>query len=147
MLRSLLQLFKSHAATQEPELNVELATASLLSEIIRADTNIEEAELEAYKKQLYRQFSLSQEALATLAKEGQASAEEAVDLVQFTQVINTHCDNQQKHTILKSLWEVAYADNAIAPIEEHTIRRIADLLHIPHSQFIKTKLAVTDGEV
>ena len=98
MLRSLLQLFESHASTQEPELTVELATASLLSEIIRADTNIEEAELEAYKKQLYRQFSLSQEALATLAKEGQASAEEAVDLVQFTQVINTHCDNQQKHT-------------------------------------------------
>lgn len=143
MLKSLLQLFESNVSESEKSHTVELATAALLSEIMRADAHVDDEELEAYKAQLYTRFSLSQEALNALADEGRASAEDAVDLVQFTQVINDNCDSHDKQQILKGLWEVAYADKSIAPIEEHTIRRIADLLHLPHSQFIKTKLSVT----
>lgn len=143
MLKSLLQLFESNVSESEKSHTVELATAALLSEIMRADAHVDDEELEAYKAQLYTRFSLPQEALNALADEGRASAEDAVDLVQFTQVINDNCDSHDKQQILKGLWEVAYADKSIAPIEEHTIRRIADLLHLPHSQFIKTKLSVT----
>ncbi|NDV91163.1 TerB family tellurite resistance protein [Alteromonas sp. 345S023] len=146
MLRTLLQLFESNVSESEKSHTVELATAALLSEIMRADAHVDDAELAAYKAQLYARFSLSQEALNALADEGRASAEDAVDLVQFTQVINENCDSHDKQQIVKGLWEVAYADKSIAPIEEHTIRRIADLLHVPHSQFIKAKLSVTGDE-
>lgn len=144
MLKTLLQLFESNVSENQQTHTVELATAALLSEIMRADAHVDSAELAAYKEQLYARFSLPQEALDALAEDGRASAEDAVDLVQFTQVINENCDSHEKQQILTGLWEVAYADKSIAPIEEHTIRRIADLLHIPHSQFIKTKLAVTE---
>lgn len=142
MLKSLLNLFSANDVNAKPEYTVELATAALLSEIIRADTHIAPSEIEAYKAQLYEQFNVSEEALALLMKNGQSTAEEAVGLVQFTQVINQQCDNEQKWKILKGLWAIAYADNNIAPIEEHIIRRIADLLYLPHSLFIKAKLEV-----
>ncbi len=38
------------------------------------------------------------------------------------------------------LWKVAYADGELASIEEHIIRKIADLLHLRHSEYIQTKL-------
>lgn len=146
MLKSVVELFKrSSDDEQDQNFSVELATAALLSEVIRADNNTDEREKRAYREILQRQFSLDKPTLKSLLDEGEQTAEEAVDLVQFTQVINERCDNDKKKVILTSLWEIAYADKSLAPMEEHTIRRIADLLYIPHSQFIKTKLSVTDS--
>lgn len=143
MLKIVLELFRQSSDSDQQEHTLELATAALFSEIIRADRDIQQAELDAYREKLSTQFHLTETELNTLMEEGQEVAEEAVDLVQFTQIINEKCDSDQKIAIVKGLWQVAYADNEIAPIEEHTIRRIADLLYIPHSQFIKTKLDVT----
>lgn len=144
MLRKVLDLLRAPEQESQPSLTTELATAALLSEIIRADRHADERELKAYRAMLDERFSLTDEQVEALMEDGRETAEEAVDMVQFTQVLNEQCDNDEKRAILRSLWEVAYADKEIAPIEEHTIRRIADLLHMPHSQFIKTKLDVTN---
>ena len=53
----------------------------------------------------------------------------------------------EKVSIVKSLWIIAYADSSLAPLEESTIRQIADLLYVPHSDFIKTKLSVVESNV
>ncbi|OFC69442.1 TerB family tellurite resistance protein [Alteromonas confluentis] len=145
MLKAVLELFRNNQDDKPQQHTVKLATAALLSEIIRADRQADPRELQAYKTLLNEQFSLSDDELSTLMEEGQSSAEEAVDLVQFTQVINQKYNNNEKQDILTDLWKVAYADENIAPIEEHIIRRIADLLYIPHSQFIKSKLSVTEN--
>ncbi len=145
MLKAVLDLFdRPGEETQASQYSVELATAALLSEVIRADHDVNESEKIAYRDILERQFSLDQQALDTLIEDGHETADDAVGLVHFTKVINQKCDNEQKKNILTSLWELAYADDNLAPMEEHTIRRIADLLYIPHSQFIKTKLSVSD---
>ena len=144
MLKAMLELFRHSSESKPHEHTLELATAALFSEIIRADREVQQAELDAYRERLSTRFQLSETELKTLMQEGQEVAEEAVDLVQFTHVINEKCDSDQKTAIVKGLWQVAYADQEIAPIEEYTIRRIADLLYVPHSQFIKTKLDVTE---
>ena len=36
--------------------------------------------------------------------------------------------------------QVALADGKLAAIEDHIIRRIAGLLHLPHEDFIRLKL-------
>ena len=45
--------------------------------------------------------------------------------------------------LLEDLWRVAYADDKLDKYEEYQIRKIADLLYIPHSIFIQSKLNVT----
>ncbi|MDO6567039.1 TerB family tellurite resistance protein [Alteromonas sp. 1_MG-2023] len=145
MLKSLLQLFETKESEEQQKLTVELATAALLSEIIRADDNVTDSEISAYKSHLFQQFELSDDELKLLMDEGRSSAEDAVDLIQFTKIINQKCDADEKREILEGLWSIAYADNQLAPIEEHIIRRISDLLHVSHAEFIKTKLAVTQN--
>ena len=41
--------------------------------------------------------------------------------------------------LVKMLWDVAYADGQLDPYEEHTIRKLAERLHVPHREFIMTK--------
>jgi uncharacterized tellurite resistance protein B-like protein len=40
------------------------------------------------------------------------------------------------------LWSVAYADDKLDRYEEYYVRKIADLLYISHSDYIKAKLSV-----
>ena len=48
----------------------------------------------------------------------------------------------EKFVLIKTLWRVAAADGDIHRYEDHLIRRIADLLYVPHSDFIRAKLEV-----
>lgn len=145
MLKSFLKLFEDTKTASSPSYTLELATAALLSEIVSADNEVTDEERDEYKKQLQKHVKLDEEAMSLLLRKGQDTAEDAVDLVQFTQVVNQHCSAQERNDIIKSLWAIAYADKSLAPLEESTIRQIAELLYVPHSQFIKAKLAVVEG--
>ncbi|APD85734.1 hypothetical protein BM527_06335 [Alteromonas sp. Mex14] len=145
MLKSFLKLFEDSHKDREPAYTVELATAALLSEIVNADNEVTDVEREEYEKQLKKHVNVDEDAMALLLKRGQETSEEAVDLVHFTQVLNEHCSADEKVSVVKSLWIIAYADSSLAPLEESTIRQIADLLYVPHSEFIKTKLSVVEN--
>jgi len=145
MLKSFLKLFEDSHKQNEPAYTVELATAALLSEIVNADNQVTETEREEYEKQLRKHVNVDDDAMALLLKRGQETADDAIDLVHFTQVLNKHCNADERVRIVKSLWSIAYADESLAPLEESTIRQIADLLYVPHSQYIKTKLDVVEN--
>lgn len=140
MIKSLLEWFKD-TTESEPSHTVELATAVLLSEIIRADNRSDEREMAMYHQILAKRFSLGPDALEALKSDGLNKSEHAVDLVQFTRIINDRCTAEDKVAIVQSLWELAYADDTLDPIEEHLIRKIADLLYVSHSHFIQAKLS------
>lgn len=143
MFKSFLALFQeSTEQSDNSQYTVEMATAALLCEIMRADRDYDEREVAKLKTILQEQFTLESNAIDDLVQQGKERSEEAVDLVQFTKVINARCDNEQKHQMIRNLWRIAYADKQLDPLEEFTIRRIADLLYIPHNQFIKAKLDV-----
>ena len=42
--------------------------------------------------------------------------------------------------MVELLWQIAYANESLHIYEEHLVRKIADLLHVPHSAFIAAKL-------
>jgi len=46
--------------------------------------------------------------------------------------------------LLENLWRVAFADNEVDRYEEHMIRKVADLIYVNHSDFIRSKLKVRD---
>ncbi|WP_158968456.1 TerB family tellurite resistance protein [Paraglaciecola sp. L3A3] len=142
MITSIENWFKKQLQIEErdSEHTLELATAVLFYEVMRADNKFENVEQVMFRQQLEKHFNLSQEQLSTLCDLSRKQAEHAVDYQQFTRVINSVYKAEQKRTILDSLWSIAFADNQLSPDEEYTIRKIADLLYIPHTQFIQSKL-------
>jgi uncharacterized tellurite resistance protein B-like protein len=144
MIASIQQWFKNHLEIDDGDTQhtIELATAVLLYEVMRADSRFEQLEQDSYRKQIDKHFSLSEAELETLCQLSQSQAEGAADYQQFTRVINDIYSPQEKRAVLDSLWSVAYADHELSPDEDYTIRKIADLLYIPHSQFIQSKLSI-----
>lgn len=144
MLKSIQDWLKQQLDNPQSEQDshtVEVATAVLCYEIMRADDQLDESEQAAIQTALSAQFNLTDEELSLLLESSRKQAGQAADFVQFTRVINARCNNMEKIAIFKRLWAIAFADGVLDPDEEHLMRRIADLLYLSHSEFIQTKLA------
>jgi uncharacterized tellurite resistance protein B-like protein len=141
MFDALNQLFSPQPASDPAKQahRLHLATAVLMIEIGSADFHIDEAELEALADALQQRFGLSSAELAELLELAHQQSQDSHSLHPFLRRINQHFDPQQKAAILEDLWRVAFADGRLDKYEEYHIRRIADLLHLPHSAFIRAK--------
>ncbi|MGB7550864.1 MAG: TerB family tellurite resistance protein [Chromatiaceae bacterium] len=65
--------------------------------------------------------------------------EQATDYHQFTSLVNANFDAAQRADLIERLWQVAYADQVLCKHEEYLVRKVANLLHMPHSVFISAK--------
>lgn len=122
-----------------------LAAAVLLLEMEHADHSYEPAERAEIERQLQTFFDLAADEVAGLIASAESQSGETVSLHGFLQALNDGLDPSGKREVLEMLWRVAYADRHLDAHEEHFLRKIADLLHLPHREFIKAKLAVLDG--
>lgn len=118
-----------------------LAAAVLLLEVARADYDHHPAERESLRGALAREFQLPEAALDALLDQAELRARQSVSLFDFVQTLNRTMSQDQKRSLLRLMWQVAHADGKVDPHEEHLLRRIADLLHLSHADFIGGKLA------
>ncbi|MBD3647379.1 MAG: TerB family tellurite resistance protein, partial [Pseudomonadales bacterium] len=73
------------------------------------------------------------------------ATDDANDLYQFTKLGNEHYSHADKERLLEKLWKVAYVDGRIDRYEEQFVRKVAGLLHLAHSSFIRTKISARDA--
>ena len=123
-----------------PEHSLQLATAVLLIEVMRSDAESTDEEQAAILNILKERFQLADAEVAQLAELGHRTAQAANDLHQFTSLINRELALAEKIRIVEYLWQVAYADRHISAHENHLMRRMADLLHISHGDYIAAKM-------
>lgn len=121
-----------------------VATAAILLEVSRADFETDEAELEVIAAALQRAFGLDEQAVREIIAEAREQDDEELSLYPFLKMVNDACGPEEKFGIVCDLWRVAYADGRLDKYEEYQIRRIADLLYVPHTEFIRAKLVVQD---
>ena len=124
----------------DTKLELELATAVLLVEVMRADANLTEAERDAVLQALQVRFDLPADALAQLVERAQDTAKTAYDYQHFTRQLNEHFTQEQKNRMVESMWEVAYADGHLDANENHVISKVAGLLHVTHGEYIAAKM-------
>ena len=117
-----------------------LATATLLVEMTRADRQVDSAETDTVLAAIRQRFDLTAEEARDLADLGHDKADHATSLYEFTQVLNDQLGREQKIQIVELLWDVAYADGRIDKYEEQLVRKIAELIYVPHPDFIAAKL-------
>ena len=129
-----------NAADVSNTLSIEHAAVVLMVEIMHADHHWDDTEQDKIIQLITHAFHFTEADARTLLTEAQLSMEQANDLHYFTSVVNEHYKMPQKEALIKSLWKIAYADKQVDRYEEHMIRKIAELLYVPHSRFIKAKL-------
>jgi uncharacterized tellurite resistance protein B-like protein len=151
MLTAIRNFFDRHIAAQpgEPEANAErrvhLAAAVLLVEVARSDHNFSDSERQAVLGSVQKKFGLNAAEAQELLALAEAESHQAHDIYQFTSKIDATFSPEQKVRLLEELWRAAYSDSVVHEYEEHLIRRVADMLHLSHSQFIGAKLRASGG--
>jgi uncharacterized tellurite resistance protein B-like protein len=130
-----------------PEHSLQLATAVLLIEVMRSDAESTDEEQAAILSILKGRFQLADAEVAQLAELGRRTAQTANDLHQFTSLINRELALPEKVRIVEYMWQVAYADRQISAHENHLMRRMADLLHISHGDYVAAKMRARPAEL
>lgn len=144
MIAKLKALFSAEAKTASPEekqKQLQQACAGLFFEVIRADFEQSPEEINKVKEILHQQFSLANEDLQELVDDSKSSAKENIALHPLTSLINDNYEYEERVKLISLMWEIAYADGNLDKYEDGVIRKVADLLYVRHSDFIKTKLA------
>ncbi len=139
-LKSLVEDDQDAPAESNNDTAIALAAAALMMEVARSDSSKQSIELDTIADTLKRDFSIPATDLESLVAAASDKVETATDLYQFTQLINNAFDASQKIALIHAMWRVAFADGHIDAIEDHIIRRVAGLLHVQHSDFVKMKL-------
>ncbi|WP_331345741.1 TerB family tellurite resistance protein [Cellvibrio sp. UBA7661] len=151
MLSKLSRFIERHlqpAGGASPTLSLHqkhIAIAALLVEVAMADHEFSGTEMERLGQLLIRKLSLSPSEISELIDLAKSESEHSTSLHQFTQLINQYCDAQEKFNLIKAMWEVAYADGTLNKYEDYVIRKIADLIYVPHNEFIRAKSVVKSG--
>ena len=130
---------ESTATGEVEDRALELACAALMFEVARADFSVETTEQDAVTSLLTAQFNLSADEVSTITEAAIEQADAATCLFEFTRTLNELASAEQKRNLLAMMWRVAMADNALSRYEEHVIRKVADLLYVPHGDFITAK--------
>jgi len=125
--------------------SIEVATAALLVEVVRMDGDIDPEERKAVLHAVHANFGLSGAEADALIQLAEAEARQAADLFQFTSLLNRTFSAAQKEQVIEHLWRVAFADAELSAWEQHLVRKVADLLYVPHSAYIAAKLRAREA--
>jgi uncharacterized tellurite resistance protein B-like protein len=146
MLKKIKELFikkEPNPSSDDKDLNqndINKVCAALLIEVAFADNNFSEDEKSVLTKDLQVTYSLSEEEINGILQNAEKAIKESTSLYAYTRSVNDTFEYSKKIELIKAMWKIAFSDGNLDKYEEHLIRKVSDLIHLSHSDFINTKL-------
>ena len=123
----------------ERNFDVELTASILAYEVARSDGDISESELELLYDEIRKicaKVGKKEEKILAIIEE---YSKNSVSFYEFISDINKDYTKEKKLSLIRFLFDVAYADKILEVSEERLIRRIADLIKIKDIEVLKIK--------
>jgi len=151
MLKSLTDFFQQYlgpatVTTSDKEHTLELCAAVLMLEIALADSGLDEKEQAVIETTIKQHFHMDEQEAETLVNLARQHLNHATSLHEFTSVVNESLSQPEKSILIELLWKVAGTDQVIDKYEEYFIRKISDLLHVSHKDYIRAKHRASNSE-
>lgn len=146
-IKDLITKFGKEEEIQE-ESNLTLlnnSCAALLVEIAFADKDFDETEKASLKQSLIETYAIDESDIEEIIRDAENTVSESTSLYGYTSIVNTEFQYDDKLKLLRNLWKIAYADGYLDKYEEHLLRKISDLIHISHSDYISIKLEIRES--
>lgn len=122
-----------------PHDELRVAAAALLVEMVRADFDEGEGELERACRLLAQRYGLEGQEVSALLATARREVDHTVSLFRFTHLINQHLDMPGKLALMGMLWDVAYADGKLDKHEDALMHKLADLMYVPLKDLMRGK--------
>lgn len=137
-LESLKKIIHRHEPDSD-EHALPRAAAVLLLELALADAGIDDIERRVIERAMVERFDLNEAEVQALIEEAALRQRESHSLHEFTHQLRTGLAPDARGELIEWLWKVGFADGRLDRHEEHLVRRLADLLGVPHREFIRRK--------
>ncbi len=124
---------------QRESIALQAACCDLLMEVARLDSADSERKQLRVADAMREQFGVSDNDLAALIERSERPENRLTSYFDPVSIINRHFDLQQKALFVEQLWRVAKVDGDIDMYEDHLVRKLSDLLYVPHRDFILAK--------
>jgi uncharacterized tellurite resistance protein B-like protein len=119
-----------------------LAVAALLIETGRVDHTLDDAERRLIGQLLERRFGLTPVQAQALEQAAERRAERSAQLFGFVRTINERRPREWRVGVIEMLWEVAYADGVLDPLEDSLVRRVGGLIDVSDHERGEARLRV-----
>jgi uncharacterized tellurite resistance protein B-like protein len=145
MLSSIRTFFNTHLSRpgerppEDTEQVARRAAAALLLEMTHMDDAPQPIERETVSALVRECFGMSYSQAEALLGCADAERNASTDYFQFTTLINEHYGPEDKARLVSALWRVALADERLGRYEEYLVRKVSELLYVPHTVFIHAK--------
>ncbi len=113
---------------------LQLAVAVLLHEARRADYDEGEDESAIALAALGELFGLEHDECAALLSQGRERAQHLHSFYAPLTVVKRAWSLDERIRLVEHLWRITFADGRLNPYEDHYVRKIAHLLHVPNTQ-------------
>ena len=146
-IKDLITKFGKEEEIQE-ESNLTLlnnSCAALLVEIAFADKDFDETEKASLKQSLIETYAIDESDIEEIIRDDEDTVSESTSLYGYTSIVNSEFQYEDKLKLLRNLWKIAYADGYLDKYEEHLLRKVSDLIHISHSDYISIKLEIRES--
>ena len=143
MIKSIQNIFKrkeNESVVDSKKSEQELTYASLLIEVINSDNKFDDRERVKLLEILSSKLDIQKEELDNFTELAKKKSEDSISLYEFTREINDQYEYEEKVSLITDLWGIAYSDGQLDKYEDYVIRKIANLIYVSHTDFIKSKL-------
>ena len=139
----MFNFFKKNKTEQKNDdgasFEIELTAAVLAYEVARSDGEVSDTELNVLMEEIGIISKKVGKDQSEILKIIEIYSEDSVSFYEFVHDINQNYSKEEKISLLKFVWKIAYADGQIDVNEEKLIRRLADLIKIKDIEVLKLK--------
>jgi len=119
-----------------------LASTCLLLSIAHADDNVDKNEASIINEILQDFFSINAEQSKKMMIQAEIDLKKSTDYFYYGNKLNNYFSLTDKIDFLSCIFEVAYSDGEYHYMEEHMIKKIANMLHIENKDLINVKMDI-----
>ena len=139
----MFNFFKKSISKEEdnnkPSFEIELTAAVLAYEIARSDGDVGNEELKLLMEEIKVISNKVGKDENEIFRIIEIYSNDSVSFYEFVEDINSNYSKEEKHSLLKFMWDIAFADGKLDVDEERLIRRLADLIKIKDIEVLKLK--------
>ena len=130
---------EKNESTQQSNFELELTAAVLAYEIARSDGDISEEELSTLMEEIEKISKKVGRDNQEILKIIETYSKDSISFHDFIEDINRYYSKEEKISLLKFMWKIAYADGRLDVDEERLVRRVANLIKIKDIEVLKLK--------
>ena len=124
---------------------MQVAACAVLLEAAMADNELSGEELDHIYAALEHLYNMDKSDIDQLLEMTRKESKEALDLWQFTSLINQNYNSEQKILLMEHISRVILSDGTLDQFEDYLARKLKPILRLEHRQWIEAKRRARKG--